>query len=69
MCITSLSTDLNEDGLHLVTPDVGINGLIYALPKNGDHIIMFSMDLKNTAPKSKSNARGPAKKLDEEPRI
>lgn len=63
MCITSLSTDLNEDGLHLVTPDVGINGLIYALPKNGDHIIMFSMDLKNTAPKS--NARGPAKKMDE----
>ena len=56
MCLTSLATDETENGLHQITPDVGINGLIYALPKNGDHILMFSMDLKTSAPKAKSAA-------------
>jgi hypothetical protein len=52
VCLTALGTDDNEDGVVQVTPDVGINGLIYALPKTGDHLIMFSIDLKNMMPKS-----------------
>jgi len=43
-----------------VTPDVGINGLVYALPKKGDHIIMFSLDIKNVMPKSKGQPKGNA---------
>jgi hypothetical protein len=56
--LTALGTDQSEDGLQLVAPDVGINGLIYALPKSGDHIILFSLDLKNHMPKAPKGKGG-----------
>ena len=42
----------------MVAPDLGINGLIYALPKTGDHIILFSIDLKNHMPKAPKQKGG-----------
>jgi hypothetical protein len=59
VCLTALGTDDKEDGIIQVTPDVGINGLVYALPKTGDHLIMFSIDLKNMMPKA-PKAKGAA---------
>jgi hypothetical protein len=57
--LTALGTSDSEDGLQLIAPDVGINGIVYALPKSGDHIIMFSLDLKNMMPKSPKAKGGP----------
>ena len=35
-------------------PDVGIQGLIFALPDTGDRLVMFQLDLKSVNSRSKA---------------
>jgi hypothetical protein len=52
MCLPSYKArSLEDGGISQIQPDVNLAGLIFALTKSGDHILLFQLDPKVTSGK------------------
>lgn len=46
VCLPNLSVQRGQGGISRIVPDSSISGLVYLLPKDGEGILMFSLDSK-----------------------
>ena len=46
VCLPNLSVKKENSGISRIVPDSSISGLVYLLPKDGEGILMFSLDSK-----------------------